>query len=182
MFLDDALFAEAGCHLFAGDVDGWHDDVAGRYLHKLEDAFAKVGLDHVDAVLDKIIVQMTLFGKHRLALHHLLDVVLTHDLHDDVVVLVSILCPVDMHAILLGIGLELLEVVGKMGDGVLLDEVGRFAQLLPLLKLIGKAVALGTHAPEGLVVAGYSARILIEFLGSNTVFGTHNPAAKICAT
>ena len=174
MLLDDALLAEAGGHLLAGDVDGGHHDVAGRYLHELKDALAKVGLDHVDAVLNEVVVQMALFGEHRLALNHLLDVVLTHDLHDDVVVFVGIFCPMHMHAILLGIGLELLQIVGQMGDGVPLDEVGRFAQLLPLFKLISEAVTLGTHTPECLVVAGYSARILIELLGSYTVFGTHN--------
>ena len=126
--------------------------MARRQLHQLQYALTKVGLHHVDAVLYEVLVEMALLCEHRLAFHHLLHTMLTHDVHHDGVIFVGILGPVYYGAVLGGVALKLLKVLSQMGHGMFLYLTGSLTQLLPFLQLIGQAVALGTHAPEGLVV------------------------------
>ena len=102
-------------------VDGGHHDMAWLLSLQLDDAFAKVGLDHLDAFRLQIGVHLALFGEHRLRLHHLLHVVILQNAVDDFVELFGVLCPVNLYAVLLGIGGKLVEILVQMGDGVTLD-------------------------------------------------------------
>ena len=156
--------AEGVADVLAVNVEGGHDDVARCQFHHLQDALAEVGLYDVDAFSLEVLVQVALLGEHTLALHHLPDVVRREDVVDDGVVLVGILRPVYVDAVLLGVRLELLKIVGQMGDGVPLDLVGGIAQVLPFGQGLCHAVAFLSHAEECIVVALNHFRLLLVSL------------------
>ena len=60
--------AEVGLDLVLGEVDGRRDDVARRLAADLDEVFAEVGLDHLDAVGLEAALSADLLGDHRLAL------------------------------------------------------------------------------------------------------------------
>ena len=87
------------------------------------------------------------------------------DAVDDFVELLGILSPVNLDAVLLGIGGKLVEIFIQMGDGVALDGRGFLAQLLPLVQSVGHIVALGAHSPERGIVPVGILLVLQELLG-----------------
>ena len=60
--------AEVGLDLILGEVDRRRDDVARRLVAELDDVFAEIGLDRLDAVRLEVLVEADLLGDHRLAL------------------------------------------------------------------------------------------------------------------
>ena len=142
-------------------MEGRHDNMARCQLHHLQDALAEVGLNDLDALSLKILVQVALLGEHALALHHLLDTMRREDVEDDGIILVGILGPMDGDAVAHGVPLELFQIVGQMGNGVLLDLTGRLAQFLPLRQRQCHPVALLSHTEESIVVAFHHLRSLL---------------------
>ena len=140
--------------------------MTGCQLHHLQDTLAQVGLDDLNATALQVLVEMAFLREHALALHHLFHLVFLQDIQDDGIIFLSILCPVHMDAILHGILLKLFQIVGQMGDGMLLDLTGSLAQVFPLRKVLGHTVALLAHTIEGLVVMLCYARFLQIGLGS----------------
>ena len=147
--------------------------MTGREFHELEYALTKVGFHRIDASSDQMLVEMALFRQHRLALHHFRHVVAAEDVEHDGVVLLSVFRPMDDYAVLGGIGLELLQVVSKVCDGVSFDLIGGCAQLLPFGQRLSHSVALLTHAPESVVVMRHLVSILVKLTGSDRMFCTH---------
>ena len=127
-------------------------------------------------------IQVTLLGKHALALHHLFNTMFREDGIDNAVVFVSILSPVNMYTIVSGIALKHFQVVSQVGLSMFLYLAGQFAQLLPFRQGLGHTVTLLTYAEEGLVMARHDGIILHIPLGSLSMFGTHSPEDNICAT
>ena len=100
----------------------------------------------------KTLVEVTLLSEHAFALHHLFHMIVIQNTDDNPVVFISIGSPVDFHAVAGCIHLELLKIIGKMGDGVTLDAVGSIAQILPFRQVVRHSVALLAHAEESAVV------------------------------
>ncbi len=118
-------------HLLLLDVDGRQHDVAGRLVAQLHDPFAQVGVDHLDAVLLQIRIQVALFGQHRLALDDSLHLVLLQNLEHDLVVLLGVCRPMHVNPTLRGLLLKLLQVFGQPRQRVRFDLCSQLAQLLP---------------------------------------------------
>ena len=102
-------------------VDGRHHDVRGLLTFELDDAFAEVCFHDLNATGFQIGIHLALFGKHRLRLHHLLDVVVLQDAVNNLVELLCVFRPVYLYTVFLGIGGKLVEVFVQMGNGVTLD-------------------------------------------------------------
>ena len=81
--------AEIGLDLLLGEVHGRRDDVARRLVAELDDVFAEIGLDRLDAVLLEVLVEADLLGDHRLALGDGPRAGLAADVEDDVARLVG---------------------------------------------------------------------------------------------
>ena len=140
----------------------------------MNDAFAKVGLDYLNAARLQVRIHLALLGEHRLRLDHLLDVVVLQNTVDNLVELLSVFGPVYFHAVLLGIGCKLVQILVQMGDGVTLDGGCLLAQLFPLVQPHGHVVTLGAHGPErGIVPVGIRL-VLQELLGRFAMLCTHN--------
>ena len=140
-------------------------DMARFGVHQLDDALAEVGLHHLYAMLLEEGVHLALLGEHRLAFHHLLYVMLLKDVENNLVELARILRPMHDDTIAGGIVGKHLEIFVHVGDGVALDEVGLFAELLPFFHSHRHIVSLGSHRPEGGVVPFRLVGILEECLG-----------------
>ena len=122
-------------------------------VHELEDALSEVSLHDVYALFLQMLVEMAFLCQHRLALHHFPDSVAVHDIDDDAVILLCVLCPVYVGSVLCGSLLEHLKIVSQMCYGVFLYVVCRLAQVLPFWYVVCEGVTALAHAPECLVVA-----------------------------
>ena len=102
---------------------------------------------------------------------------------DDPVVLGGVLRPVDMRAVRLRGGLELLQIGVEMGEGVLLDGRGQGAQLLPFRDAVRLAVALLPQVSEPAVVEALVLRRLQEARGGlgmvHRQVAPHHGAARL---
>ena len=139
-------------HVPAELVDGGHDDVARRFVVELLDAFAQIGLHDLDAAGLEKRPHLALVGEHRLRLDQRARPARTQDVEHDLVVLGGVHRPVHMRAVLYRIALELLQIVGEMGERVFLDRRRERAQLLPLGQVLALAVALLAQVPQPPVV------------------------------
>ena len=90
-------------------------------MAQLDDVLAKVGLVDDEAVSLQLVVELGLFGGHRLGLHDALDVVLLADVGDDLVGLGGVLGEVHVHAALFSLALELLVELVHVGGGFVLE-------------------------------------------------------------
>ena len=146
------LDVEEFADFFPLQMDGRHDDMAGRLLAELHDAFAEVGVGDFDAAGLEVGIEMALFGEHRLRLDELRDAVAREDLMNDGVVFGGIASPMDLNAVGGGIALKLLQVIGEAGESMRLNCGGGFAKGFPFGDAGGLPVAFGAHKPERLVM------------------------------
>ena len=151
-FFRYSFLLKHSAHFLPFEMDGRHHDMARPLMQELDDAFTKVGLHHIDAVLLQIGVHLALFGEHGLRLHHLLHTVALQNGKHRLVELRGILRPMHLHSAALQAVGKLLEIVCQMGDGVLLYLRSLFAQVFPLRQLLCHLVALLSYRPEGSVV------------------------------
>jgi len=87
-------------------MDRRRDDVARRFLTKLDDVFAKIGLYRRDAVPLEEVIDCDLFADHRLALGDVGDTFLFRQ-SDNIFVGGSVVgCPKDAGPIIQGVGFE----------------------------------------------------------------------------
>jgi hypothetical protein len=115
--------------------------MARRFVVELLDAFAQIGLGDLDPASLQERARVAFLGQHRLRLHEVLGAVRGEDVVDDLVVLVGIPRPVDLHAVTLCARLEELEIVRKVRQRMLLDLRRQVAQFLPLRDLACRRVA-----------------------------------------
>ncbi len=127
--------AEIGLDLVLGEMDGRRDDVARRLVANLDDVFAEIGLDRLDAVLLEVVVERDLLRDHRLALGDGPGADPLADVEHDVARLRRGLGVVHLAAGLADLLLVGLEVEVEMGERVVLDVAGAFAQPLELGQL-----------------------------------------------
>ncbi len=95
------------------EVDGGEHDVAWRFVAELHDAFAKIGVRHLDSARLQVGIQVALLGQHRLRLHQAGDASIREDAMNDRIVLGGVARPVDLDAVGDSIALELLQIIGK---------------------------------------------------------------------
>ena len=131
-FVRAELLVEQLADFFPLQMDRRHDDVTGRFLAELHDAFAKIGVGDFDATRLKVRIQMALFGQHRLRFDEPRYAMLRENLMDNGVVLGGIASPVDLDSIRHGIALKLLQVIGKPREGVSLDRSRRAREASPI--------------------------------------------------
>ncbi len=134
------------------EVDGGEHDVAGRFMSELHDAFAEIGVGHLDATLLQVGIQVALLGQHRLRLHEVSDAAIREDAMDYGVVLGGIARPVDLDAVGDGVALELLQIIGEARERMHLDGSGGVAQHLPLRDAGGLTVTLEADEPQRIIV------------------------------
>ena len=83
------LLVEEFADILLLEVDGGEDDVAGRFLAELHDAFAKICIRHLDATRLQVGIQVALLGQHRLRFHKAGDASIRENSMDDCIVLGS---------------------------------------------------------------------------------------------
>ncbi len=139
---DAALGIEGGVarlegrgHVLLGQVHGRGDDMARRLAPELDDVFAEVGLDRLDAVRLQMLVELDLFGDHRLALGHAASAEQPTDAQDRVARLFRRAAPMHLAAGLDHLCFEALEIEIEMLDGVVLDVARLIAQPIELRQL-----------------------------------------------
>ena len=146
------VLREQLANLTLSEVDCRQDDVAGRLLPKLHDAFTEVRVDDFDPVPLEVRVEAALLGQHRLALDDTLRPVSAEQHQHDRVVLGCIARPVHVNAVGFGIGLELLPQLRKSRERVPLD-LGRFSsERFPIRDTGRGAVPPLPDEPQCLVV------------------------------
>src|SRR5882672_791909 len=119
---------------------------------KLLNAFAKIGLDHLDPDGSHVMPETALLGQHRLAFDQRCRAVVTQDAVYDLVMLGRVACPMHMDPVRSRVGLKLVEVLVEMGERVLLDCRSEGAKLLPFGNAVHLSVALLSQIPEPLVM------------------------------
>ena len=134
--------AEVRLDLLLGQVHRRRDDVARRLVAELDDVFAEVGLDRLDAVRLEMLVEADLLGDHRLALGHGPRADPAADAEDEVAGVRRRLGVVHLaagfpHLLLVG-----LEVEVEMGERVVLDVAGAVAQRLEFRQRLDRLRAL----------------------------------------
>ena len=65
----------------------------GFATEHLQDTFAQVAFEHLNALLFKIGIEFTLFGEHRFAFYKVLHLVLVKNVSHDLAIFVGILGP-----------------------------------------------------------------------------------------
>ena len=141
----------------------WLDDEAPSHIVvELLDALAEIGLHHLDADAGHVITQAGFLGQHRFGLDEILRPMIGKDAMDDAVVLGPIPRPVDVDAVGPRLRLELLEIVAKVRERVLLDGRCQLAQLLPFDKAVHLPVTLLAQVPEAFVMHLRMARRIDE--------------------
>src|SRR5258705_7271785 len=119
---------------------------------KLLNAFAQIGLDHLDPDGSHVMPEAALLGQHRLAFDQRRRAVVTQDAVYDLVMLGGVARPMHVDPVRSRIGLELVEVLVEMGERVLLDRRSERAKLLPFGNAVHLSVALLSQIPEPLVM------------------------------
>src|SRR6516165_1569807 len=126
--------------------------MAGRLVIELLDAFAEVGLDHLDVALFEIRPHIAFLGQHRFAFDQSLRAMRGEDVIDDLIVLTGIARPMHMRAVFPGLSFELLEIFVEMRKRVLLDRRCEIAELLPFRDPVRLAVAFHPEIPQAPIV------------------------------
>src|SRR4030088_2930408 len=119
---------------------------------KLLDAFAEIGLDHLNPDGSHVMPEAALLGQHRLAFDQRRRAVVAQDAVRNLVMLGCVACPMHVDPIGSRIGLELVEILIEMGERVLLDRRSERPKLLPFGNAVHLAVALLSQIPEPLVM------------------------------
>src|SRR5258708_10338556 len=119
---------------------------------KLLDAFAEIGLDHLNPDGSHVVPEAALLSQHRLAFDQRCGTVVAQDAVHDLVMLGGVACPMHMDPVRSRIGLELVEILVEMGERVLLDRRSERPKLLPFWNAVHLAVTLLPQIPEPLVV------------------------------
>ena len=146
------VLREDPCHVGPELVDRGHDDVARWLVVELLDALAQIGLHDLDPPIREEGPHFALVGEHRLGLDQRARIARAHDVEHDLVVLGGVLGPMHVRAVARRVALEFLQVVGEMGQRVLLDRRRQRAQLFPLGKVLALPVAFLAQVPQPLVV------------------------------
>src|SRR5690606_20678296 len=111
--------------------------MTGGVFVELYDAFAEICINYCDTMFLKILIQMTLLGQHRLALH---DAVLSrgsNDIMNNPVELLRCRCPMYGYTIPLRAFLECDKVCIEIVEYIQLDLRSKFTQAFPVGKLMG---------------------------------------------
>ncbi len=148
--------------LVAAQVDGRHDHVGRCLVAQLDDVLAKVGLVDDEAVSLQLVVELGLFGSHRLGLHDALDVVLLADVGNDLVGFGRVLGEVHVHAALFSLALELLVELVHVSGGFVLelgDGVDK-ALLVDVAHHLGAVFAVG----DGVLVQRLAELLVVQRL------------------
>src|SRR4030088_2147282 len=119
---------------------------------KLLDAFAEIGLDHLNPDGSHVMPEAALLGQHRLAFDQRRRAVVAQDAVRNLVMLGGVACPMYVDPVRSRIGLELVEILIQMGERVLLDRRSERPKLLPFGNAVHLAVALLSQIPEPLVM------------------------------
>ena len=127
-------------------------DVTGRLVVQLLDAFAKIGLDHLDVARLEERAHVAFLSQHRFALDQRLGAMRREDVVDDLVVLAGIARPMHFRAVVPGLGFELLQIIREVRQRVLLDRRGEIAQFLPFGNAVRLPIALDFEVPEPTIV------------------------------
>ena len=104
----------------------------GRFAAQLNDVFAEVGLDRLDARRLQRVVEADLLGDHRLALGDALRAHGLAEVDDDLARFVGVLRVVDFAAARADLPLVGLEIKVEVGERVILDRAGAVAQRFEL--------------------------------------------------
>src|SRR5919108_251963 len=115
------MLAESLFDLALGDVQRRADDVARHLVAELDDVFAEIGLDRLDAVLLEEIVDADLLADHGLALGDRLGAGLAAEAQDGLARGLGVAAPMDLAARRLHLRLELQQVLIEMTEDVVLQ-------------------------------------------------------------
>ncbi len=142
-------------HLFLGHMHRRRDDMARRLTAKLDDVFAEVGLDHLDAGLFQVSVERHLLGDHGFALGDAPRPGLTANVENDPPRVLRRGRPVHLTTGLGDLLLVALQIEIEVFQGMDLDVARLIAQRLELRQPVGGLAALvdeaAAHVPHCLL-------------------------------
>ena len=110
-FFGMEFFVKQFAYFLLFQVDGRHDDMAGRFPLQLNDPFAKVGIHYFNAPFDQVVIQVALLGEHGFALHQMLHLMPFQNAVYNAVVFLSVGRPMNLNAILDCPGFKLFEIL-----------------------------------------------------------------------
>ena len=145
--------------------NGGQHNMDGLAAEHLQDAFAKVGFEHFNALFLKIGVESAFFGKHGFAFHEMLDLVTGQDVCHNLAIFFGVFGPMDNGAIARGVLFKLQQEFCEMGIAVHLQLGCHFAQVFPFGYVLGHAVSFLAYHPECFVVPFGLLGVLQEFCG-----------------
>src|SRR5216684_2082104 len=119
---------------------------------KLLNALAEIGLDHLYPDGSHVMPEAALLGQHRLAFDQRRRAVVAQDAMHNLVMLGGVARPMHVNPVRSRVGLELVEILGEMGECVLFDRRSERPKLLPFGNAVHLAVALLSQIPEPLVM------------------------------
>src|SRR5690606_35314422 len=128
------------------DMHRRRDDVAWRFLAKLDDVLAKVGLNRLDAISFEVLVERDLLGKPRLALGDRAGVQRAANREHGFARLFRGGTPVHLAAHLQDLRLVALQIVVEVSQGVVLDRLCLVAKLIELRQARGRLNPLVNEA------------------------------------
>ena len=123
--------------LILADMNGRRDNVARVLAAQLDDVFAEIGLDRLDAGGFEEVVELDLLGEHRFALGHRAGVVHAADVEDDAAGLGRGLGPVNLATGFLDLLFISFEIDVEMAKDMVLDGLCVVAQLVEFGQCLG---------------------------------------------
>ncbi len=174
-FLDDLgvrcigdFFVKQLGDLIAVFVDGGNDDVRGRFVFQLDDVFAEIGFQRLDAAFVQEMVEVHFLRHHRLALDDAGGVVALDDLQEDRVSVRRSFGPMHLNPVFGAFLFQPLQQFRQLAQRSLADGVAARAQLLEKFR-IGKQRAAaqpqGVHGRPQIAAQLPVAQRLFEILG-----------------
>ena len=130
-------------------MDGRHDDVRGCLPGQLDDVFAHVGFQRLDAGGFQRVIETDFLADHRLALDEARGLGARSDAEHDGIGLGRGLGPVHRHAIRRQARFELFQQLGQIGQGVAANCGAEIAQHVQFVGVAELGAALGLEEIHG---------------------------------
>ena len=166
------LVMEQIADLMTGQVHGGEDQMIGGFVTELDNVFAEVGFNDLEAVLFQGVVEMDFLGGHALGLDDQPGLAVAGQLNDVVARRGGVRRPKNFRAAGLELGGEFIKITIQMIDRVPFDGGGGLAGVRPTAKAVFELVALEIIAGQGGLdemtmaqIGGVMPGLLAEFNG-----------------
>ena len=156
------LLFEQQAYLFALDMNGRHDDMAGWKVHQLQDAFTQIGFHYIYAFRQQERIQFAFFRKHGFAFDETGHLMFFKQSIDDLSVFFCVFSPMYDGTVCRGVLFKFYQQFLQMAVGIEFQ----LACFFPFGYLLAHFVSFGTYHPQGFVVPCRHVAVPEELFGS----------------